>query len=49
LNYIFWGVRPGYFDKVQAMLDDPSFPKDPAGGLDARLPKSLIPPGLSTP
>jgi hypothetical protein len=41
LNYIFWGTRRGYFEKVQALLDDPSFPKDPAGGLDARYPASL--------
>jgi hypothetical protein len=41
LNYIFWGTRRGYFEKVQAMMDDPSFPKDPAGGLDSRPPKSM--------
>ncbi|MDR3403104.1 MAG: hypothetical protein P4L99_11460 [Chthoniobacter sp.] len=44
LNYIFWGTRRGYFEKVQAMLDDPSFPKDPAGGLDSRCPQSLSAP-----
>ncbi len=42
LNYIFWGTRRGYFEKVQAMLAAPSFPQDPAGGLDARLPQSLF-------
>ena len=41
LNYIFWGTRTGYFEKVQAMLAEPVFPKDPAGGLDATRPKSL--------
>ncbi len=40
LNYIFWGVREGYFEKVQAMLADLSFPKDPAGGLNAACPSS---------
>ena len=44
LNYIFWGVRRGYFEKVQTMLDDPSFPKEPEGGLDARCPKSFASP-----
>jgi len=43
LNYIFWGVRPGYFGKVQAMMDDPAFPKDPAGGLNSAIPTSLQP------
>jgi hypothetical protein len=42
LNYIFWGTRPGYFDKVQAMLAASSFPRDPAGGLNATRPKSLV-------
>jgi hypothetical protein len=46
LNYIFWGTRRGYFEKVQALLDDPAFPKDPAGGLDARYPQSLGAPSL---
>jgi hypothetical protein len=41
LNYIFWGTRQGYFEKVQAMLADPSFPKDPAGGLHATRPLSV--------
>ncbi len=41
LNYIFWGTRQGYFEKVQAMMSDPSFPKDPAGGLSAARPASL--------
>ncbi len=44
LNYIFWGVRRGYFEKVQQMIADPAFPKDAAGGLDARMPKSLLKP-----
>ncbi len=38
LNYIFWGTRPGYFENVQKMMASPSFPKDPAGGLNATLP-----------
>jgi hypothetical protein len=41
LNYIFWGVRAGYFENVQAMIADPAFPKDPAGGLNAARPESL--------
>ena len=41
LNYIFWGTRPGYFTKVQALLADPSFPKDPAGGLGSKRPSLL--------
>ena len=41
LNYIFWGTRQGYFEKVQAMMSDPSFPKDPAGGLCSARPKSV--------
>lgn len=41
LNYIFWGTRAGYFEKVQAMMAEASFPKDPAGGLDASAPRSL--------
>ena len=44
LNYIFWGTRPGYFGKVQAMMEEPSFSKDPAGGLNSARPKSLSPP-----
>jgi hypothetical protein len=43
LNYLFWGVRRGYFEKVQAMLADPTFPEDPAGGLNSNYPKSLLP------
>jgi hypothetical protein len=46
LNYIFWGTRRGYFEKVQALLDDPSFPKDSAGGLDPHLPQSLASPSV---
>lgn len=41
LNYIFWGTRAGYFEKVQALLASPTFPKDPAGGLNATRPKNL--------
>ena len=41
LNYIFWGTRPGYFEKVQAMFADPTFPKDAAGGLNSARPKCL--------
>lgn len=37
----FWGVRAGYFEKVEAMIADPSFPKDAAGGLNSAGPKSL--------
>ena len=48
LNYIFWGVRRGYFEKVQAMMDDPSFPADPAGGLNSQVPSSLQPTASST-
>jgi hypothetical protein len=40
LNYMFWGTRPGYFEKVQAMLAAPTFPKDAAGGLNTAAPKS---------
>lgn len=43
LNYIFWGIRKGYFEKVQAMMDDPAFPKDPAGGLNTTFPKTITP------
>jgi len=43
LNYIFWGIRKGYFEKVQAMMDDPAFPKDPAGGLNTTFPKTVKP------
>jgi hypothetical protein len=43
LNYIFWGVRKDYFEKVQAMMDDPAFPQDAAGGLSTELPKSMKP------
>ena len=35
LNYMFWGNRPGYIEKVRAMLESPSFPQAPAGGLNA--------------
>ena len=45
LNYIFWGTRAGYFDKVQAMLASPDFPKAPAGGLNGARPKSFAEPG----
>jgi hypothetical protein len=38
LNYIFWGTRPGYFEKVQSMIAGASFPKDPAGGLNSARP-----------
>lgn len=48
LNYIFWGVRRDYFEKVQAMMDGPDFPKDPAGGLSTAVPNTLKPlPGKS--
>jgi hypothetical protein len=43
LNYLFWGVRKGYFEKVQAMMDDAAFPKDAAGGLSTTVPKTLTP------
>ena len=41
LNYIFWGTRQGFFEKVQAMLAAPSFPHDPASGLNSACPKSV--------
>jgi len=41
LNYIFWGTRAGYFEKVETMASDSSFPKDASGGLSATRPKSL--------
>ena len=41
LNYIFWGTRAGYFEKVQAMIAGSAFPKDPAGGLNSARPRSL--------
>ena len=41
LNYMFWGTRAGYFEKVQAMMADASFPKDTAGGLNSAQPKSF--------
>ena len=41
LNYMFWSTRSGYFEKVQAMMADPSFPKDPAGGLSAVRPTGI--------
>ena len=41
LNYIFWQMRPGYFEKVVEMAGSPAFPKDAAGGLDARRPKAM--------
>lgn len=43
LNYIFWGVRKDCFEKVQTMMDDPAFPKDPAGGLSTAPPKTITP------
>jgi hypothetical protein len=46
LNYMFWSTKSGYFEKVQAMMDEPSFPKDPAGGLNTARPKSI---GLNSP
>jgi hypothetical protein len=39
LNYLFWDTRKGYFEKVVQMMEDPAFPRDPAGGLDARRPR----------
>lgn len=38
LNYIFWLIKPGYFDKVVTMMNRPDFPKDATGGLKATLP-----------
>jgi hypothetical protein len=49
LNYIFWGIRQGYFEKVQAMMADPAFPKDAAGGLSTALPKALLERGSAAP
>jgi hypothetical protein len=48
LNYIFWGIRKDYFEKVQAMMDEPAFPTDPAGGLNTTLPTTIkVLPGTS--
>ena len=44
LNYIFWGIRKDYFEKVQTMMDDSAFPKDAAGGLNNTFPKIIIRP-----
>jgi len=41
LNYIFWSIRKDYFEKVQAMMDDPAFPQDAAGGLNKTFPKTI--------
>ena len=41
LNYIFWSIRKDYFEKVQAMMDDPAFPQDAAGGLNKIFPKTI--------
>ncbi len=38
LNYIFWLIKPQYFDKVITIMKSAEFPKDPAGGLNAALP-----------
>lgn len=38
LNYIFWLIKPGYFDKVVTMMNNPDFPKDVSGGLNVTLP-----------
>lgn len=38
LNYIFWLIKPGYFEKVMVMMNRADFPKDAAGGLNAELP-----------
>jgi hypothetical protein len=43
LNYIFWGIRKDYFEKVQTMMNDPTFPNDPAGGLNTAFPNTLVP------
>jgi hypothetical protein len=48
LNYMFWSTKSGYFEKVQAMMDEPSFPKDPAGGLNSTRPKSIGSPNPGT-
>lgn len=45
LNYMFWGIRKGYFEKVQAMMSDPGFPRDAAGGLNTTFPRTLAPAG----
>lgn len=41
LNYMFWYPHPKYFDQVLKMMNEPSFPKDVAGGLDARRPEKI--------
>lgn len=38
LNYIFWLIKPVYFEKVMTMMNSADFPKDAAGGLNAELP-----------
>ncbi|HMY52450.1 MAG TPA: hypothetical protein PK671_05835, partial [Candidatus Obscuribacter sp.] len=45
LNYVFWIQRSGYIEIVEEVLKDPSVVKqsDPAGGLVARYPLSVLP------
>ncbi len=45
LNYVFWIKRSGYIEIVEEVLKDPSVVKqsDPAGGLVARYPLSVLP------
>jgi hypothetical protein len=39
---MFWSTKPGYFEKVQAMMREDWFPKDEAGGLNAETPKKVV-------
>lgn len=44
LNYIFWAKDPDAgFDAAGEMLDEPSFPKNASGGLEAKQPTKLGP------
>ena len=39
LNYLFWAQQPRvHFEAVMKLLAEPELARDPAGGLDARLP-----------
>ncbi|MCX6904867.1 MAG: hypothetical protein NTW03_15580 [Verrucomicrobia bacterium] len=39
LNYLFWSMSPRRcFENVKVLLAEPGLARDPAGGLDARLP-----------
>jgi hypothetical protein len=43
LNYLFWSTTPKKcFENVKTLLASPDLAKDPAGGLDARLPSKAF-------